>query len=48
MVALQKRRYRSLEKVQKRATKMIPALKNLPYKDRLKVCNMSIRCIIGG
>ena len=31
----------ALEKVQKRATKMIPALKNLPYKDRLKACNMS-------
>jgi len=26
----------ALEKVQKIATKMIPALKNLPYKDRLK------------
>jgi len=25
-----------LEKVQKRAIKMIPALKNLPYKDHLK------------
>ena len=31
----------ALEKVQKRATKLIPALKNLPYKDRLKACNMS-------
>ena len=31
----------ALEKVQKRATKMIPALKNLPYKDRLKACDMS-------
>ena len=31
----------ALEKVQKRATKMIPALKNLPYKDHLKACNMS-------
>jgi len=33
----------ALEKVQKRATKMIPELKNLPYKDRLKACtcNMS-------
>jgi len=31
----------ALEKVQKRATKMIPALKNLPDKDRLKACNMS-------
>jgi len=29
------------EKVQKRATKLIPALKNLPYKDHLKACNMS-------
>ena len=31
----------ALEKVQKRATKLIPALKNLLYKDRLKTCNMS-------
>ena len=31
----------SLEKVQKRGTKLIPLLKNLPYKDRLKACNMS-------
>ena len=31
----------ALEKVQKRATKTIPALKNLPYKDHLKACNMS-------
>jgi len=29
------------EKVQKRATKMLPALKSLPYKDRLKACNIS-------
>ena len=28
----------ALEKVQKRATKLIPVLKNLPYKDRLKAC----------
>ena len=31
----------ALEKVQKRATKLIPALKNLPYNDCLKACNMS-------
>jgi len=31
----------ALEKVQKRATKLIPVLKNLPYKDHLKACNMS-------
>ena len=31
----------ALEKVQRRATKMLPALKNLPYKDRLKACNIS-------
>ena len=34
----------SCPSVQKRATKLIPVLKNLPYKDRLKayyVCNMS-------
>jgi len=36
----------ALEKVQKRATKLIPALKNLPYKDRLKACN-SQPCMIG-
>jgi len=27
--------------LQKRTTKLIPALKNLPYKDHLKACNMS-------
>jgi len=45
-----KRDIEALEKVQKRATKMIPALKNLPYKDRLKACNMSTlhyRLVIG-
>jgi len=31
----------ALEKVQKRATKKTPALKNLPYKDCLKACNLS-------
>ena len=31
----------ALEKVQKRATKMLPALKNLPCKDHLKACNIS-------
>jgi len=31
----------ALDKVQKRATKLIPVLKSLPYKDRLKACNMS-------
>ena len=31
----------ALEKVQKRTTKLIPVLKNLPYKNRLKACNMS-------
>ena len=31
----------ALQKVQKRANKLIPVLKNLPYKDRLKACNMS-------
>ena len=34
------------EMVQKRATKMIPALKNLLYKDRLKAC-ICQPCIIG-
>ena len=36
----------ALEKVQKRATKMLPALKNLSYKDRLKACNISTLYII--
>ena len=31
----------TVEKVQKKATKMIPALKNLSHRDRLKACNMS-------
>jgi len=32
----------ALEKVQRKATKMLPALKlSLPYKDRLKACNLS-------
>ena len=31
----------ALEKVQKKSNKLIPALKNLPYKDRLKAFNMS-------
>ena len=31
----------ALEKVQRRAKKMLPALKSLPYKDRLKACNSS-------
>jgi len=31
----------ALEKVQKRATKLIPVLKDLPYKDHLKACIMS-------
>jgi len=31
----------ALEKVQRRATKMLPALKSLPYKGRLKACNIS-------
>jgi len=38
----------ALEKVQKRAMKMILELKNLPYRDRLKACNMSTlhyRCL---
>jgi len=30
-----------LEKVQKRATKILPALKNLPYSERLKTSNVS-------
>ena len=38
----------ALEKVQKRATKLIPVLKNLPYRDRLKACNMSTLHIQAG
>ena len=30
----------SLEKFQKRATKILPGLKNLPYSDRLKICKI--------
>ena len=28
----------ALEKVQKRATKILPGLKNLPYSEKLKIC----------
>jgi len=31
----------ALEKVQRRASKLIPVLKNLPYNDCLKACNTS-------
>jgi len=30
----------ALEKVQKRATKILPELKNLPYSERLKICKI--------
>jgi len=30
----------ALEKVKKRATKVLPGLKNLPYSERLKICNI--------
>ena len=30
----------ALEKVQKRTTKILPGLKNRPYSDRLKICNI--------
>ena len=29
-----------LEKVQKRATKIIPEIRHLPYRDHLKVCKL--------
>jgi len=38
----------ALEKVQKKATELTPALKNLPYSERLKTCKMPTlhyRCI---
>ena len=31
----------AIEKVQKRATKLIPALQNLPYRDCLKACGLT-------
>ena len=31
----------ALEKVQKRATKILPALRHLTYPDRLKVCKLT-------
>ena len=31
----------ALEKVQKRATKLVPSLRHLPYHDRLKACNLT-------
>ena len=40
----------ALEKVQKRATKSLPGLKNLPYSERLKICKIPTvhyRCIRG-
>ena len=30
----------ALEKVQKRATKLVPSLRHLPYPDRLRACNL--------
>jgi len=30
-----------LEKVQKKATKFIPEIRHLPYRDRLKLCKLS-------
>jgi len=31
----------ALEKVQNRATKLVPSLRHLPYPDRLKACNLT-------
>ena len=32
---------KALEKVQKRATKILPTLRHLTYPDRLKACNLT-------
>jgi len=40
----------TLEKVQKQATKILPELKHLSYRDRLRACNLTTlhyRCIRG-
>jgi len=37
---LQKGDIKVLEKVQKKATKIIPEIRHLPYSDRLKVCKL--------
>ena len=46
MVAIQEDRQigpiEDLETVQKGATKLVPALRNLPYADRLKKCGLTI------
>ena len=38
---IQKRDIEALEKVQKKATKILPALRNLSYSERLKICQMT-------
>jgi len=40
MVSLQKSDIEQIEKVQKRATKLVVSLSNLPYKERLMLLNL--------
>jgi len=44
LVTLQKGDIDALEKVQKRATKVLPELKNKSYIKRLKMCNLNKHC----
>ena len=37
-----------LEKIQRRATKLIPALRDLIYEERLKECGLTTRRLRGG
>ena len=39
-VPYKKRDIEALEKVQKKATKIIPEIKHLPYRERLRACKL--------